>query len=711
MKPIIESTATCTSSIEETSFQISSNREDVLMLLDGLSSGIYSDKVLVVLREYGANAWDANRMAGRGDRPIKVHIPTRQDPTLRIRDYGPGLTKADMVNTFTQYAKSTKRGTNEAVGALGVGAKSGFAYADMFTITSIVPGADENVRLTYSATKDSERGPVLGLMDESLTDDETGVEIAIAVRPQDVYDFTTKAQNLFQHYKPRPVINVELPEEPEEQTVLQHGTIRDADEYKGSQWIGIMGCVPYKVDLGQLDPTQIAKCLTKLSGTVNFAIGEVAFTFSREELRYTQKTKDALVQKLNDLVDEYVVHALTQIDDPKISGWDKRLKLRVLQDMELPLPKEYADLATHYGIVKYDPQTSGFTILHNDSVCTSITISANTRLLIKDTDKPTSHYPYLKTSDYIVKGPGTAADLQKNLEVALKASGLDGIKIALLSSEYYAAPYQKPKKFHNPKHRAKMFVLDAKRSGFSSVRSDNWEAVDRVPEDTDVYVVLTGFEARDADGCNYNFYQRMVDVRGLCKALEIDVPVIHGYKHSDAKPVDRAALKGTEFDQWYAAWFKDLGTKHMARFEEFYWDNPSDHRTLPSTGQLNSLAKDLGEDHAIVAWLRKRINSAKLVGAADAFRSLTYANLMWQDSECCRALRAIEEKYPLIKGDNFDAIWYTTQYGRSRAEMKHWRDYVALIDERIAREKAQERLVHTLAPGEVDMLEGFLSAV
>src|SRR4029077_7352887 len=95
-----------------------------------LRDTLYSDKILAIMREYGANAWDANREAGRGQEPIEVTIPARGAPTLVIRDHGPGLSRDDIKKVYTQYGASTKRDSDLAVGMLGIGSKSGFAYTD-----------------------------------------------------------------------------------------------------------------------------------------------------------------------------------------------------------------------------------------------------------------------------------------------------------------------------------------------------------------------------------------------------------------------------------------------------------------------------------------------------------------------------------------------------------------------------------------------------
>lgn len=75
------------------SFGISQN--DVAHILTMLRDTLYSDRVLAVLREYAANAWDVHREVGKGDVPIQVTLP-RPDAvgtcgvSLRTCDWGAG---------------------------------------------------------------------------------------------------------------------------------------------------------------------------------------------------------------------------------------------------------------------------------------------------------------------------------------------------------------------------------------------------------------------------------------------------------------------------------------------------------------------------------------------------------------------------------------------------------------------------------------------
>src|SRR5678815_1268839 len=107
------------------------------------------------------------------------------EPPLTTRDFGPGLSHDDIFNVFTKYGASTKRGTDDAVGMLGIGSKSGFAYSDTFTVTSWHQGR----RGVYAAVLDPSDKGELKLLDEGDAGCETGVQIQIAVKPNDVEEF------------------------------------------------------------------------------------------------------------------------------------------------------------------------------------------------------------------------------------------------------------------------------------------------------------------------------------------------------------------------------------------------------------------------------------------------------------------------------------------------------------------------------------------
>lgn len=671
MKPTIEARSTFSSSTESVAFGIS--LEDSSHVMDLLQDGLYTDKILAVLREYSANAWDAHRMIGKGDVPIQVQIPTRTEPVLKIRDFGPGLSHDDVFKVFSQYGRSTKRDTNEAVGSFGVGSKSGFAYSDMFTITSWHGGEQR----TYVAVLDeSVNGRRIDLLDTSDCDlADTGLEIMIVTRPDDTHEFQSTAQKLYQHFNPRPVINIQLPAKPAEQTVLKNGTIVASSNTYGAQWMAIMGCVPYRVNLEKLDQTQISKCLPNLSGSLFFEIGDVQVSASREELKYTTATKNALVQKLNDLVDEYVLHALEDLEKPGVSGWDKRLKLQVLTKLDLPLPENYVDMATMWAKISYAPGT--FTLLHGGSVTTRLTISSDTRILIDDTGKTLANYS-LKNDDYVARAEGkSVAEIRQMVTDALAASDLTGCRVELLSTVYYQTPYVKPKKIVNPKHKASMFTLRTDRSHFASPYSDNWELVTRVPEDTDVYVVIEGFQAYSA------FSSELKEDRAILAYFGETMPVVYGYKNTEKKPA--VGMKGKEYRVWRKEFMLSLLTPaRRDLIQEYYWKNPGGSHSTPDKESLVKLESALGVNHPIVTALTRQLGKS-IPGIVGSFAGRVEIYLHMSDASKCWS--SIEASYPLLKDGDIRNLWYA--YGTEPAA---WQDYVRLVDERAT------RLAHLSSP-------------
>ena len=68
-----------------------------------MSDSIYSDKPMAVLRELGCNALDAHVAAGTDDKPFDVHLPNSFEPFFSIRDYGTGMSDADIKGIYTTY--------------------------------------------------------------------------------------------------------------------------------------------------------------------------------------------------------------------------------------------------------------------------------------------------------------------------------------------------------------------------------------------------------------------------------------------------------------------------------------------------------------------------------------------------------------------------------------------------------------------------------
>ena len=116
------------------SYAFGIKKEGISHIFNVLRNQLYSDKILAVIREYSCNAVDAHTEVGKNEEPIVVTLPNKLLLEFKVRDFGRGLTETEIGEIYAMYGESTKRGTNEQIGQLGLGCKSAFAYGDNFII-------------------------------------------------------------------------------------------------------------------------------------------------------------------------------------------------------------------------------------------------------------------------------------------------------------------------------------------------------------------------------------------------------------------------------------------------------------------------------------------------------------------------------------------------------------------------------------------------
>lgn len=147
-------------------------------------SNIYNDPETAVIREYIANAIDATRTAGGS---IEVIAPTDTIPVFVVRDEGTGMDMDTIRDVYSGYFSSTKNTSSDDIGGWGIGAKSGLAIADQFSVTTTKDGT----RIKMTVTKTGSAMPQI--LVESVTEvpgKPNGTAISIPV--SDVYRFNQK---------------------------------------------------------------------------------------------------------------------------------------------------------------------------------------------------------------------------------------------------------------------------------------------------------------------------------------------------------------------------------------------------------------------------------------------------------------------------------------------------------------------------------------
>lgn len=168
-----------------------------------LSSNLYSDKALAIVRELCCNAYDSHVAAGCADRPIELILPTRLNPQLVIKDFGTGLDHEQMLSIYTKFFESTKTESNDFVGQLGLGSKSPFSMFKSFTVEARKNG----VRRTYTAFLNEEGIPTIAQMGEVAEDCENGVTVSMHVKPEDHDKFLYAAKRALMYFNPKPIVS------------------------------------------------------------------------------------------------------------------------------------------------------------------------------------------------------------------------------------------------------------------------------------------------------------------------------------------------------------------------------------------------------------------------------------------------------------------------------------------------------------------------
>ena len=328
---LLQNTATpilTTEEFETTDFSIDKN--NLHIVTDILSNRMYRFKARSILREYAANAQDAHWDAGLDDEPIHITLPTSLSPVLVIRDYGNGMSAEEVREIFTKYGASTKRQTNNAIGALGMGCKSAFCMTKSF---QVIVYKDCEKRTYVVAI--NERGiPQLNHIGTTAqsTEERDGMSIEIPVQKNTITEFTSE-MNLFSYWNPKPiVINGTIPEPKIAETskadiegigkIKYHILEREVSSGYSYSHNGrkqtqvIMGGVPYETSADSFNDSELEEFFgNDGSMAIEVPIGTVEVTASRESLEYTPRTIDNLTKIANGIIKIAADKIVEEIDN------------------------------------------------------------------------------------------------------------------------------------------------------------------------------------------------------------------------------------------------------------------------------------------------------------------------------------------------------------------------------------------------------------
>ena len=292
----------------------------------------YSNTRLAVVREISANALDANTEAGV-NRPIEIKLPTAMNPTFAVRDFGGGLSQEDVFGLYSKYGKSTKRTSNNYIGAFGIGKFAPLSYGDNFTCVSFHNGT----KTSYNVFVDENDDTKITKLFEEPSNEPTGLSIEVAVAEDDRKEFRNVVQNFFRFFSDSDMPKFLGVEEDFIQTpkkVLSSKTDEwffveeNRHGYNHYYSYVLMGRVAYPIDPNAINVENFVsdessrRIVQQLLSQSNFyfrvPLGSVRLHHSRESLEYnkaTQKEICAILYKVSKDIQTIAKEKLADSED------------------------------------------------------------------------------------------------------------------------------------------------------------------------------------------------------------------------------------------------------------------------------------------------------------------------------------------------------------------------------------------------------------
>ena len=337
---------------ESMSFGIAMNAKAFSVVMDR----IYKDKIGSIVREYCCNAYDSHVEAGKSGVPFEVHLPNALEPWFSVRDFGTGISPENIAKIFVIMFASTKDQSNDAIGAFGLGAKVFFSYTDQYTVTSIYDG----VKRIYSAYMTAAKVPDMILMDESVTDEGNGVEISGSVKSADYGAFRNALMNQLKYFAVKPIVRNGGDftfGDYRKNDILSVGNYAIVNEYTyRATLIAVQGGVGYTLDNSFIASklSADARSFMDMVGTkfirLEFPIGEIDVTASREDIEYTDRSIANVERRLLEFRD-----GVKEIIKEKIAGFTTKFELYSYLNSD----NSVRNLAQHFKLFDNSHMTNG----------------------------------------------------------------------------------------------------------------------------------------------------------------------------------------------------------------------------------------------------------------------------------------------------------------------------------------------------------------
>jgi hypothetical protein len=346
----------------------------------------YSNPALAVVREISANAIDANLEAG-ATRSIEIKLPTSLNPSFEVRDFGGGLSQEEIFGLYSKYGKSTKRESNNYIGAFGIGKFAPLSYGESFTCISYNNGW----KVSYSIFVNEDDDTKIVKLHDEPSDEPSGLSVQVAVSDDDTDNFREVVQKFFRFFSDEDMpkfLGVEdgFIQTPEYSLSAKDGSWFFLDEKNDNYYYNnynaklIMGRVAYPLNNESINfekyfkddkSRRNAETLVRSDNfCLKMPLGSVKLHHSREALEYNKATQKVICAHLNRVMGEIQEIAKEKLADSE-DLWDaKRNYAKVMNAMPYNMKSIFENSFEWNGIKIDSPSFNRDYQLQDDLVIT-----------------------------------------------------------------------------------------------------------------------------------------------------------------------------------------------------------------------------------------------------------------------------------------------------------------------------------------------------
>ena len=295
------------------------DRENIDFITTLLTSNLYSKPLESFLRETIANAYDSHVEAGSNEYILLVITRTGYNEfTISVRDYGVGLSPERFDQIYKNIGSSTKRDSNDYIGAFGIGRFAGLSCSDVVNINSYYNGT----KYSYLMYKNGKGINIDKLQKIQNSTFKNGLEVSISMKV-----FEHELCKAFKKLALFDKLHVEYIDK-YSNSGLYAGYYRLKDYVESFNTRSIANFKTFSIcSLDRSDRyIKVGKILynnddwgdfhTSNGIIVDVPIGEVDITPNREELQFTERTKNAISKHIEETKKELqeIVSAINKED-------------------------------------------------------------------------------------------------------------------------------------------------------------------------------------------------------------------------------------------------------------------------------------------------------------------------------------------------------------------------------------------------------------